>query len=326
MENENYLPIQSLDIEAGQTMNFSLFVQLPLNQKLLLYRKPGSTIESQKLEKFASGSAPNFYIKKEDYNEFVKYVALRLRSFVGAEDSGENRKLMTAAAKSLLTSTFSQTDASIVKALMGNLNDITSVIIENVLESSSSGSKKLFQKLSVLAQKGSHFQKHPVNTASLAVLITFGIGYSRSKILSDIATASLLHDLGLSKLPVHLISMAHDVLQANVSDRANLYGHPEGTLKILEERGIHVSELTKTIILQHHEEFNGSGYPSGLRGYTINELSQILRVADDIDQIFTNLPNSGGNLRAEITKLVQRLGEQKVIEPLLLSRIREVLI
>lgn len=325
MQTGNYLPIQSLDIEAELKIPFNLYVNLPLNNKYILYRRAGGKIESDKFEKL-SGNFPNFFIEKKDYNEFVKYVALRLRDFVGSTDGSENLKLMTAAAKSILTSTMNQTDPAIARALLSNLNDITAVIIESVLESSLMGSKKLFQKLSKLAEKGSHFQKHPVNVASLAVLITFGIGYSREKILTDVATAALLHDLGLSRLPTKVIAAAHDVLTLSISERPDLYRHPELTLEILEEKNIPVSDLAKTIILQHHEEFNGSGYPGGLRGYTINELSQILRVADDVDQIFADLESSGANLKTRVMELMQRLAEQKVIEPLLLSRIRQVLL
>ncbi len=329
MSNEEFLPIQSLDIEAETTISFNLYVNLPLNRKYILYRRAGGQIESQRMEKFTEGNLSNFFIEKKDYNEFVKYVAQRIRSLVGTQDSAENKKMMQAAAKAILSSTLDQSDPAIAAALMGNLNDITGTIIESALENVNvghSGAKKLFHRLAMLADKGSDFQKHPVNVASLAVLITFGIGYSREKILTDVAMAALLHDVGLSKLPPKVIPHAHHPLQLGIYEREWVYKHPDLSVELLEEKNIPISDLAKTIIRQHHEEFNGSGYPNGLRGYTINELSQILRVADEVDQLFTEFHTSPGNLKLRVAELLRRLGEQKVIEPLLLSRIRQVLI
>jgi HD-GYP domain-containing protein (c-di-GMP phosphodiesterase class II) len=330
MSSEDFLPIQSLDIEADSQISFNLYVNLPLNKKYILYRKAGGHMESYRMERMTEANVSNFFIEKKDYNEFVKYVAQRIRALVGTQDSTENKKMMQAAAKAILSSTLDQTDPAIAQAMMNNLNDITGTIIESALENvafgNSSAPKKLFSRLAMLADKGSDFQKHPVNVASLAVLITFGIGYSREKILTDVAMASLLHDVGLSKLPPKVIGHAHQPLKLGIAERELIYKHPEMSVELLEEKNIPMSDLAKTIIKQHHEEFNGSGYPSGLRGYTINELSQILRVADEVDQLFTEFYSSPGNLKIRVAELLRRLGEQKVIEPLLLSRIRQVLI
>jgi len=330
MSSENYLPIQSLDIEAETEIGFNLYVNLPLNNKYILYRRAGGQINMQRMEKLNEGNLSNFFIEKKDYNEFVKYVAQRIRDLVGTTDNDENRRMMQAAAKAILSSTLDQNDPAIAAALMSNLKDITGTIIESALENVTYGpsgaSKKLFHRLVQLADKGSDFQKHPVNVASLAVLMTFGIGYSREKILTDVAMAALLHDVGLSRLPPKVIPHAHHPLRLGIYERDWVYKHADLSIDIIEEKNIPISDLAKTIIRQHHEEFNGSGYPNGLRGYTINELSQILRVADEVDQLFNEFFSSPGNLKIRVAELLRRLGEQKVIEPLLLSRIRQVLI
>lgn len=326
MLSENYLPIQSLDIEAETQINFNLYVNLPLNNRYILYRRAGGFVESHKLEKFSDGNVGNFFIEKKDYLEFVKYVAGRIKALVGSESTIEAKKVMQAAAKSILSSTLNQKDPAMAMALMGNLNDITGIVIESALESSGYGSKKLFQRIYQLSQKGTDFQKHPVNVASLAVLLTFGIGYSKDKILSDMAMAAVLHDIGLSKLPPRLIQHAHSVVHALINERDLLYSHPELSVQLLEEKNIPISDLAKTMIRQHHEEFSGNGYPAGLRGFAINELSQILRIADELDQVFSEFCQNPSDLKAQVSDLLQRLGEGKKIEPGLLTRVRKVLL
>ena len=327
MLSGHYLPIQSLDIEAETQINFNLYVNLPLNNRYILYRRAGGKIESHRMEKLNDGNLANFFIEKKDYAEFVKYVATRINALVGKDNSPEMKIVMEAAAKSILSSTLNQNSPAVAEALMTNLNDITGMVIEAALESTSGyNGKKLFQRVFQLSQKGTDFQKHPVNVASLAVLLTFGIGYSRQQILSDIAMAAVLHDIGLARLSPKVIQHAHDVLHVSMEDRELLYKHPEVSIEILEEKKIPVSDTTKLIIRQHHEQFNGSGYPLGLRGFHINELSQVMRVADELDQVFQEFCKNPTDLKARVAELMLRLGEQKVIEPALLARIRKVLV
>lgn len=327
---DQYLPIQSLDIEAEKKINFNLYVNLPLNNKYILYRKAGGSLETYQLDKFTDSNVSSFYIHRNDYGEYVKYVAQRINSLLGIEETYDNQKIMHAAAKAILTSTLDQRDPAIAAALMNNLNDITGTIIESSLDKVTLGRNgtptKLFKKLYELAEKGSDFQKHPINVTSLAVLISFGIGYSRESILADVAMAALLHDVGLTKLPTKLIPFSHRPLELSIEDRKLLYDHPKMSVDLLIEKEIPISPLARTLILQHHEEFNGSGYPKGLRGYLVNELAQIIHVADEIDQLFTEFYANPGHLKLRVAELLRDFDDRKVIESQLLVRIRQVLI
>jgi HD-GYP domain-containing protein (c-di-GMP phosphodiesterase class II) len=239
---------------------------------------------------------------------------------------------MNGVAKTVLSSTFRQESGKVAQILMENLNDITGTIIESTLEGAVFlQTKKLFTRLTLLAEKGTDFQRHPVNVTSLAVLISFGIGYNNERILADLAMAALLHDIGLAKLPTRVIQNAHHPIALTIEERMQLRDHPQLSVEVLHERGIEISELTQIIIHQHHEEFAGTGYPLGLRGYNLNELSQILRVADDIDQVFAQCQSfelqAGGTglLRRGLLDLFDQLSGKKIVEPGLLVRIRSLI-
>lgn len=322
----NYMPIQTLDIGGETELNFDLYVNLPLNNKMILFRRKGSRVESEKLHKLSDHNVANFFVRKEEYNNFVKYVALRIKDLVGSPHTDTNLKVMTSTARAILSSTFKQDDPGMVKALMQNLNDITGVIIDSVLETSGTYNKKTFLKLAELAQSGSDFQKHPVNVTSLCVLMCFGIGYNSSRVLSDVAMGALLHDVGLAKLPTRVIAHAHEPLKLSINEREMLYRHPKIALDVLEERGIKASPLTQAMILQHHEQFNGSGYPSSLRGFQLNEMSMLLRLADEMDLLVKSASDGKENLKHQVTLFFDRMHQERVIEPILLSRVRNVIL
>lgn len=321
-----YLPIQSLDIEAETEITFDLYVNLPLNQKYLLYRKKGQTLATEKLKALSTNNIKNFYIHKNDYREFVDYVAQRIQSLVGAEITADHKKTMQVTVKAILSSTFDGSNPAVYSNLIMSLNDITGKIISSVLESSSAYNIRTFEKFSQLAKDGTDFQKHPVNVTTLAVLLAFGIGYGDEKVLADMAMAGLLHDVGMAKLTTAVIEKAHLPDTLNQYDRNILYQHPEYALKILQEKNVKVSPLLETLIMQHHEEFNGFGYPQGLRGHAINELAQILRVADELDLLISQGALNRGNLKLQVTQLMDRLHRDKVIEPLLCESLRGLLV
>jgi HD-GYP domain-containing protein (c-di-GMP phosphodiesterase class II) len=87
-----------------------------------------------------------------------------------------------------------------------------------------------------------------------------------------------LHDIGLIGVPRHIIK-AWETSPESVNDaeRALLHQHPILGQELVEF-GHHLVDVGK-IIRAHHENFDGSGYPDGLRGEEIPWLARILAVA-----------------------------------------------
>jgi HD-GYP domain-containing protein (c-di-GMP phosphodiesterase class II) len=63
--------------------------------------------------------------------------------------------------------------------------------------------------------------------------------------------------------------------------------HPEYGLDILKDKR-KISDFSKALVIQHHERFNGKGYPFQLKGMEINEISLIGAVADVYDALTSN--------------------------------------
>lgn len=327
MENSaGLIPIQSLDIEAESKITFDIYVNLPLNNKYILYRRRGGRLESERLGKLVDGNLKNFYIRQEDYHEFIKYVAHRMRDLVNAGDVEEQRKMMMQSARSLLSSTFSQEDSAVLQAMVGNLRDITGAVIDSVVEEKHLGPKKLFERLAELAERGSTFQRHPVNVATFTVLITMCIGYDSPRTLVDAAKAALLHDVGLTRLPTRIISQAHAPLNLSIEDRLELYKHPQMTLDVLREKKVSVTPMMEMMILQHHEQFNGSGYPKGMRGFLMSEMAQVLYFCDLLDEVIVQHSHTTSGMKVRLLGLIDKLAADRTLDPILLGRIRSAII
>jgi len=156
----------------------------------------------------------------------------------------------------------------------------------------------------------------------LAVMMAFGSGYSSERTLADVSMAALLHDLGLAKLPFDLAVKAHRDDPLTFEEQIKLDLHVDMTMAIIREKGIVISELTRMMIEQHHEYFNGTGSPRRLRGLQVSPYAQILHMADEIDQrIFGN---GGKDANQRLRLLFEKWARDKAFEPRLLSRIRSL--
>lgn len=95
----------------------------------------------------------------------------------------------------------------------------------------------------------------------------------------------LLHDIGKLGVPDAILSKAGPLTDG---EWEKMRRHPEMGVRIIS--GIPFLESTRTIILSHHERWDGDGYPEGLTGEDIPIGARVFSVADAFDAMTTNRP------------------------------------
>ena len=127
---------------------------------------------------------------------------------------------------------------------------------------------------SVLAPQPHHRGQPSDMIASLATGIALELGLPQEEI-ERIRIASLLHDLGKLAVPTEILDKPTTLSDL---DWQAIGEHPRIGQVILEQ----ASSLREAVpvVLHHHEHFNGSGYPHGLRGKEIPLGARIVAVAD----------------------------------------------
>ncbi len=125
---------------------------------------------------------------------------------------------------------------------------------------------------------------HGVNTTVLSVITGIAMGYDTKK-LGQLACGALFHDIGTIMLPPELMKK-----QAPLSAEENeqIMKHPELGFNILRKKE-GVSLMSAHVALQHHEKYDGTGYPRGLAGDDISEFARIVAIA----AIYDNLVSIG---------------------------------
>jgi len=103
--------------------------------------------------------------------------------------------------------------------------------------------------------------------------------------ISVIRTAGLLHDIGKIGIPDSILNKDGSL---DEQEWRQIKAHPEMGVEILR----YVAELANSlpIILNHHEHYDGSGYPAGLKGPDIPFEARLLAVADAFDAMTSLRP------------------------------------
>ena len=126
--------------------------------------------------------------------------------------------------------------------------------------------------------------EHQRRVAKLAGQIAEEMGFDKDRI-DFIRTAALLHDLGMARVPMEILSKPDKL---NKLELTILQSHVQGSYEIV--KGIKFHWPVVEVIMQHHELLDGSGYPHNLRGSQISREAAIVTVSDVMDQSCNSCP------------------------------------
>ncbi|WP_380174190.1 HD domain-containing phosphohydrolase [Kineococcus sp. DHX-1] len=155
--------------------------------------------------------------------------------------------------------------------------------------------------VAALAAHDGRTRAHGERVQAYAALIGRELGLSREDV-DRLSWAALLHDVGKVAVPVEVINGAG---RPSAQEWAVLQGHPaHGGLLVEPLRGWLGEWLDG--VEQHHERWDGGGYPRGLAGTDVSLAARVIAVADTYDVITSarsyKKPLSATQAREEITR------------------------
>ncbi len=125
---------------------------------------------------------------------------------------------------------------------------------------------------------------HQQRVARLAVALAKEIGLSEERI-HGLHLAGIVHDLGKISVPAEILAKPGKLTSVELE---LIRGHAQAGYEILKD--IDFPWPIAAIVLQHHERFDGSGYPQGLKGEDILLESRIMAVADVVEAMASHRP------------------------------------
>jgi response regulator RpfG family c-di-GMP phosphodiesterase len=146
---------------------------------------------------------------------------------------------------------------------------------------------------------------HSERVVSFSLRLGRELGLSGEQMRS-LEFGSLLHDIGKIGVPDAILRKPSRLTE---EEWAEMQLHPVHGRQIL--RGIEFLEGASRVVAQHHEKWDGTGYPAGLRGEAIDLNARIFAVADAFDAITSDrVYRAGRSYEAALAELERCAGRQ----------------
>ena len=266
-----------------------IYVALSPTKFLQLF-KSGDKLEAKRLQKYLDKDVEFLYIKNEDYKLFSEYFLNLIIS-----------KLKKTSSSSLSIKTVA--DLAVFDNIISTVKEIgiTGAAAEQIKESviasldTISKIKSLDSIFSRIYRSQNYISEHSLLTSYIAGKIATDTSWNSPQTLEKLSLAAMIHDIAIDDL---LLAEQHDLAIENFDQLKNLYDedtvqvildHPAKAAEILTT-GDHIFSDVENIILQHHENPDGSGHPSGLSSSVISPLSCLFIIAEKYCHLFIKNP------------------------------------
>lgn len=178
------------------------------------------------------------------------------------------------------------------------LSKTADIIITNLLEE-----EEVIEKIYDIKERSCDVYEHSITICSLAILTALKMKIPHYKI-HDIGVACLLHDLGLRYLTIDYTNQnLNELSDVELSEYKK---HPVYAYSALKNE-TWISEMSKNIILYHHERLDGQGYP--LRSANIPLEARIVNICEAFDEMICGI----GSKRVKVYEAIKHLKENKNI-------------
>lgn len=188
---------------------------------------------------------------------------------------------LRAQADAIVFEMLSDTDIVGDKDKIEELRDISREIIAEVF----ARGNRVTIDLTEIKTFDNYVYLHSVNVAALGVFIGRDIGMG-GKELEDYAVGALLHDIGKVQIPMEIIVKNGPLTEEEFKI---MQTHTRKGFDLLITNN-YLKPRSYAISLNHHESYDGSGYPLGLEGERIHIFSRIAKACDVFDALTSDRP------------------------------------
>ena len=273
-----YIPVTLNAIRVDTSVGCDLYIQNHINKEIryVLYCSGKNDIKSDKIEELQKHQINTLFIRKEDKKIYLKYVESRLKHIINDDrvDIKEKAHIVYDVAKNIMVDVFEDPRSG---EQVERSKDWVSNAIDFIIKSKGS-----FSGMMSIISYDYYTYTHSVNVSVLGLLFAKYSGFDGDE-MQVFGTGLLLHDVGKTQIDSEIINKKE---RLNEEEFTKIKMHVELGADILKQTG-GIDSTSFFPIIQHHEKYNGKGYPNGLKGDAIHKYGKISGIIDVYDALTT---------------------------------------
>ena len=141
--------------------------------------------------------------------------------------------------------------------------------------------------------------EHSVSFSILIMVFAKSMGLSEI-VMKNVGIGGLLHDLGKTLTPNEILNKPGKLTDQEFTIMKH---HVVDSLNMMKKKEA-LSQITIDVVAQHHEKYDGTGYPLGLKGDEISIYGQMSAITDVYDALTTDRCYHHGKEPSEVLKLL----------------------
>lgn len=270
-DDAKFTSIKIEEFVAGKNVLFDVYVRLSSGRYVKILHA-GDTFSKDRINKYKEKKVEFLYFMTADRKKYVQYQSFVTKKMVN------NSRVPVAIKEQLLKNTAEKYveelfSRGVKPQVIEQGKDICETVY-NLVEKE----KNLFKLLRDFTMIDLNAFNHSYAVTLFASAIIKQFEWQSRATIETTSLACMFHDIGKINFPEGLINKHPS--QLNDEERISYEKHPEIGAQMIDGNRL-ISNSVQQIIIQHHECYNGTGFPRGIKGSKILTLANIVKLSDD---------------------------------------------
>jgi HD-GYP domain-containing protein (c-di-GMP phosphodiesterase class II) len=272
VDSRGLVPVAVKTLQAQKCISFDLYFWPSRNRPPRLFREKNVPMEPGDLKRLLAENVTTLYTPSSHAQQYCEHV----RNNVLADESIPPRdryQILTEATRAVLTASLEKGDVDGALSVTADLSrDMVGLICER---------HNIFNDLLPVMTHDYATFTHISNVCTCSVVLAEACGMRDRDQLMLVAQGALLHDIGKCFIPAKLLNKTGPLTK---DEQEVIRKHPtRGFEELCFRPDLSWGQLM--MVYQHHERFDGRGYPAGLVGKEIHEWARLCAVTDVYDAL-----------------------------------------
>lgn len=278
---KGFFPINLGTVRVDSILDFDLYNRNRGSGQMVLFRSQDLPFTAAVHQRLVDNGVRQLFVRNDDRQKYRQYIESNMGAILADEavPLDEKSEILYSTSTTLMADMFE--DPRQPEGVRRCQN-----MVEHTVDYILSG-RAACRSLVSLTSHDYYTYTHSVNVCIYSVMLTKALFPGGDEgLLKELGTAFLLHDIGKCRVPPEIINKPGPLTP---EEWAIMRRHPEEGYKILEELGF-MNHDVGVIVMQHHERYDGNGYPRKLSGGEIHLYGKICCISDVFDALTTDRP------------------------------------
>lgn len=268
--SKEYCKVSIDEFVTKPKMDFDVYIKLS-DSKIIKIAHKGQEIPKDKVNAYKEKGVRHLHVLKEDFGKIVEFNMGVAKMIKNRSDISQEKKMnfLKHTGEVILERTFVE---GLDKTSLYEAKSFLDLTLNTVAESD-----ETFDLLSILNSHSDHVYAHSLGVALYSVMIAKMIGIESTTALFKLSMAGLFHDIGKKEIDREILEKPRHLVTKE--ERKIMESHVTRGQEILAAMPNVASDVVQ-MVLEHHEDLEGLGYPRNKEKFHLHPMSKILQCAN----------------------------------------------